>query len=126
MKCLLLNYSAPACNLHYSFVNLHTPTVCCDVAATHTNTQTNPSQTERLQTRARIRSTIKSILKQTRTHMTSQMQKTMTTHIDAHVESQGLCEMTSPLKQPAAEDGLCWTKQVIAGALYALVCVCVC
>lgn len=57
--------------------------------------------------------------------MTSQMQQTMTTHTDAHVESQGLCKMTSPLNQPAAEDGLRWTKQVVAGALYALVCVCV-
>ncbi len=50
----------------------------------------------------------------------------MTTHTDAHVESQGLSSMTSPLKQPAAEDGLSRTKQVVAGALYALVCVCVC
>lgn len=47
----------------------------------------------------------------------------MTAHMDAHVESQGLCEMTSPLKQPAAEDGLRWTKQVVAGDLYTLVCV---
>lgn len=50
----------------------------------------------------------------------------MTAHMDAHVESQGLCEMTSPLKQPAAEDGPRWTKQVVAGgSIHPCVCVCV-
>ncbi len=58
--------------------------------------------------------------------MTSQMHKTMTTHTAAQVESQGLRKMTSLPEQLAAEDELRWTKQVVAGDLYTLVCVCVC
>lgn len=49
----------------------------------------------------------------------------MTTHMDAHVESQGLCEMTSPLKQPAAEDALDKAGSC-GGSVSPSVCICVC
>ena len=116
-------------------MNLHTPTVFLmwqphTSTQAHTHTQTNPRTYKETEAKNGIHykrgHNKKCSHRDSHTHMTSQMQQTMTTHTDAHVESQGLCKMTSPLNQPAAEDGLCWTKQVVAGALNALVCVCVC
>lgn len=48
------------------------------------------------------------------------------THRRTRVESRGLRKMTSLHKKPATKDGLCWTKQVVAGgSTQPRTCVCV-